>query len=295
MDKLGELLITSMRKEGSAAIEKVNQAMRTWVETEIIDESILRKIFIESNENPVPVTGGLGYPFTKLSPDVNGVTVTGEFPSIRPRIVRQTVVPAVLIKVINSHLADLDELRAVTDMKQWIRDKVVDEINYKENVLLLTTCHASDGSPTSISTTGGEFIPEAFPTIKSLLSTVNLRAKSIVLKESYYEDISAWDNTLASDSTLDSIKNSGESAITSFAGLDIIPVQDRIFTAAGSSAAGYVLSDKKYVGFVLNGTPLSVEIEKQKNMSLIFNAGESLGISVVNTDGIQAFSITAAS
>lgn len=292
-DVLGELFINSISKEGSGAIEKMNQGLRAWVETEIIERSILRKVLKVSNERPVPVTGGLGYPFAKLSPNVNGVMVTGEFPSIRSTIVRQEVVPCVLMKLINAHAADLDELRAVADMKEWVRKVVTDEIEYKENVLLLTALHGADGSATDITTTDGNFRPEAMPSIKDLITNQNLEPATMIVKRSLYNDISGWVNAVVSDSTLDQIKSKAD-AISSYAGIDIIPVQDRIFTASGTSAEGFVLADKQYLGWVLEGTPLSVTVERKENMSMLFNGGESLGLSIINDDAVQAFTISAA-
>jgi hypothetical protein len=291
MDTLGELFLANITKEGSASIEKINQGLRTWVETELIDKSIIRKVLQVSNERPIPVEGGLGYPFAKLSPDVDGVYITGEFPSIKPNISRQTVVPAVLVKIINGHVADNDQLRAVTDMQAWIREKVIEEVEFKENVMLVTALATADATPTAINTTNNNFAPEAMPTIKTLLTAVNLKSSAMVLKESLYNDIAGWDNTLVSDATLDSIKNSAE-PISGYAGVNIIPLQDRVFTKAGSTADGYVLTDKRFIGFLLEGTPLSVSVEKEKNLTMLFSGAESLGVSIINTNSVQAFTIT---
>jgi len=292
MDNVGELFVSAIAKEGSAAIEKFNQGMRTWVETELIDKSILRKVLMVSHERPVPVPGGLGYPFGKLAPNVDGVMVTGEFPSIKPSIVRQSVVPAVLIKVLNGHVADMDELRAVTDMGVWIRGKVTDEIGFRENQLLMTALVAAHGSPQSITTASGSFEPSAVPIIKNLISTNDLKAATIIIKESDYNNISSWDNVKASDQKLDKIWDKGELAVTEFAGLNIIPLQDRVFTKAGSTADGYVLAQKEFLGFLLEGTPLSVVAEKEKNLTYLFHAGQSLGLAIMNTNAVRGFTMT---
>ena len=291
--KYGEIFLETLTNGSDEDRAKLAAAVQEWVQTEVVDASVVRKVLQVSNKPTERTENGEAAIYYKLSDDVtDAVEAIGDYTSLR--VVRRPNVSTVFcyIQTIGNILEVAKSvLRTAESVEQYLREQIVRYINFHENKTLLSLLNAADSTPDDLAATA--FDPSAVKEIVKLLTGNNLKAAAIIIKESFWNDVFGWTNTVASDKTLDQIKARGADAVTQFGGLNIIPIQDRVFTEAGVAANtdGFVVAAPQYLGWVNNPEPIKVKTETPFDTPGVvrFAYYERIGMVIGNTNAVAAF------